>query len=83
MELGTIVKDGTWIQIEYIGDSKSGKTKIYEVFGKTDDYPSLAVIRWHPTWRRYALFPRENTYWEIKCLLDIVYFLQDLQEKKK
>lgn len=75
---GQIIEESQWIQIEFIGLSKSGKTKIFEVVSKNDEQTSLAIIKWHPTWRRYALFPKQDTFWEKGCLRFITKFLEKL-----
>jgi hypothetical protein len=81
MSLGTPIKDFKFIRIEYIGKSKTGKTNLYEVVAKDDAESSLGVIKWHAGWRRYALFPQPNTFWEVKCLEDITKFLNELWKK--
>ncbi len=52
------------------GVSKTGKTKIVNVYSKRHgDW--LAQIRWFGRWRQYALFPEKGTVFNLNCLNDI------------
>jgi hypothetical protein len=64
-----------WIKFEYAGQSKSGKTKIWEVqttYGKGGDI--LGIVDWSPHWEKYSFSPAPNTEFEEDCLRDIANF---------
>ena len=54
------------------------KTKTYEIVLR-DEHGALGGIRWHPSRRQYALFPRAGTVWEQTYLEEIVIWLARLQ----
>lgn len=72
--------DGTWIY--FLLTSKSEKTARYNVVAKEGEI-ILGEIKWFGRWRKYALFPNENTVFESKCLNDIFNFLNYLMQKRK
>jgi hypothetical protein len=65
-----------WIRIVETGKSSSGKTKIYEVQDRFYPERILGMIKWLPSWRRYAFFPEPETFYEEQCLKDIALFLE-------
>lgn len=60
-----------WIGFEERA-SKSGKTKIFDVFTVEEpNHFKLGEIKWHGAWRRYAFFPSPDTLFEPTCLRDL------------
>jgi hypothetical protein len=72
-----------WITIQEVDSSPSGKTKIYEVITNDTIVPILGVIKWQPTWRKYAFFPYGDSFYEEDCLKNIVEFLEELKLERK
>jgi hypothetical protein len=72
------VRDFKWICILEESLSKSGKTKIFLVLNKLQNIP-IAEIRWQPKYRKYALFPLVDSYFEETCLENIAVFLKELK----
>ena len=78
-----VVYDGKWVSIlKTVPRSPSRKTGVYEVVTK-ETRSVIATIHWYVPWRKYALFPREETVWETTCLHEIVVFLDELMEERK
>ena len=76
-----IDKHYKWIRILEIGRSKSGKTLIFSVINKMYK-EQLGEIRWRPSYRKYAFYPIEETYYERDCLKNISDFLKELEERR-
>lgn len=53
------------------------KTKVWEVNGQTGWM--LGTVKWYPSWRRYAFFPREasSLVFDPDCLFTIAKFCED------
>lgn len=71
-----------WIDFDYIGNSKSGKTKVWRVLTK-DSNLLLGYIKWYAPWRKYSFFPESNTIFEETCLNDIANFCRDQKKELK
>lgn len=72
----------TWIEFKLVGESKSGKTKIWDVI--TKEFPTkIGQIKWHAPWRKYSFFPESDTIFEEICLNDIANFCKSQKEKSK
>lgn len=53
------------------------KHKSYAIVNnKTEE--QLAVIGWSKQWNKFCIFPGKNTFYDSKCLLEIVQFIQQL-----
>jgi len=65
-----------WIDIDNVGKSKSGKTDIFNVYGK-DTRSLLGHVSWFAPWRRYCFHPSQNTVFEQDCLKDIANFIEE------
>lgn len=55
--------------------TKSGKTQIWNVTAKADDF-TLGQVRWFARWRKYSFFPAPDCVFEETCLGDIGDFLK-------
>ncbi len=69
---------GAWVYIDFLCNSKSGKTKIYQVISIYGSF--LGDIKWWCSWRKYAFFPAPDTLYEQDCLRDITKFLEELKK---
>lgn len=56
------------------------KTKVYDVFG-TNPENSLAKIKFYPQWRTYSFQPYSGTIFDIKCLTEIILFIEKLNSE--
>lgn len=60
------------------------KTPIYHI--ETLNGIPLGEIKWYGAWRKFCFFPYEETVWDMKCLTDIIKFLdktnKEWREKK-
>jgi hypothetical protein len=71
-----------WLLIRPIELSKSGITKIYNVYPKESD-SALGQIKWFARWRKYSYFPNTGTLYEEKCLRDLATVIEDLTKQHK
>ena len=71
---------GKWIYVDFLCESKSGKTNIYQVISNGIH---LGDIKWYASWRRYAFYPNEETVYEKDCLRDIANFLAMATQEHK
>lgn len=62
-----------YLNFRFIGNSRSGKTDIYEV---TNHECKIGEIRWYSVWRQYCFFPCECTLYNKGCLRDIANFME-------
>ena len=63
-----------YIAIWLAGYSKSGKTRVWRVGSKGDDY--LGTVKWFGRWRAYTFYPEPDTVFSEGCLNDIASFLR-------
>lgn len=71
-----------WLKFNHSRNSKSGKTKIWEVLTTYDD-SLLGIVGWFGRWRKYSFYPAPNTVFEKDCLRDIADFCETETEKHK
>lgn len=77
LKLETVMKkEKEWIKFDFVGTTPSGKTKIWDVVLK-DQSVIGGQIRWWGAWRKYAFFPKSQTYYEADCLRTIARFCED------
>lgn len=72
--------EGKWVYLEFIEQSKSGKTEVHMVHSKQGNL-MLGMIKWEGPWRGYAFFPFDNTLYEQRCLRDIAGFIETLNRE--
>lgn len=70
---------GEWCKMVDMGESASGKTKIWRVEPK-DGETFLGRVSWYAPWRKYAFSPWSGTLYEPDCLRQIANFCE-LQTK--
>lgn len=63
-----------YITFEDIGTTPTGKTRIWNIWSKTDD-SLIGQIRWHGAWKRYCFFTGEASIFEQDCLRHISEFI--------
>jgi hypothetical protein len=66
-------RDKPNLRFEETGDT--GKTKTWCVISNHSGQ-DIADIRWYGAWRRYALFPEENTVWDNNCMSEVCTFIE-------
>lgn len=76
-----------WLEFKEIEQKKQNggykrKTKEFHVLSKFSR-ETLAVIKWHSSWRKYCFFPAENTIFDTSCLAEIVKFICDLMVERQ
>lgn len=71
--------NGTWIYFELIEEKP--KTQVWKVM--TKEHCFLGIIKWLPSWRKYAFFPEEQTIYENICLNEIANFIGRLMDERK
>jgi ABC-type uncharacterized transport system ATPase subunit len=77
-----IEKSYKWIIIRKVRDSKTGKTKIFNIINKKNSY-TIGEIKWNGGWKEYCFYPAKKSFYEETCLRDIAGFLEELKKKKK
>lgn len=82
-----------WIQA--VEEPSTGKTKRFRIEKKAETGPGwnpdwglpnglrLGIVKWHPSWRRFAFFPYDETLFEPDCLRDIADFCEGETKKRK
>lgn len=71
----------SWLIFRDSGQSKSGKTKIWDVCSRTNQI--LGLIFWYAPWRKYVFGPENGTVFDEKCLIDIAGFCQEKTREHK
>jgi len=66
-----------YVDFELFSESKSGKTKIWNVVTQIGS-KILGTISWYGAWRRYCFYPLfgDITIFEETCLRDIADFIE-------
>lgn len=64
-----------YTDIVHVGDSKSGKTKIYEVRNAIKPTERIGTIRWNGERKQYTYFASMEVY-DQRCLWAITKFLE-------
>lgn len=71
----TVIQEGKYINFCLV--ELKPKTKVIDVVTQEDDLV-IGTIKWYPQWRKYSLFPAENTIFETVCLKEITDFIMNL-----
>ena len=64
-----------YIEIVEVGTSKSGKTKVWHVRNKGNEFDVPGVIAWNGGWRKYVFYSNE-AYYDWQCLRQIADFIE-------
>ena len=70
-----------WLNVVEVGDT--GKTSIYEVRTKDAEPKVIGHIKWFGQWRKYALFPTNDSVFEPECLEDLADLLRKLMDWRR
>lgn len=65
----------THIVFKEIGESNSGKTKVWNVINTGGQFV-LGSVKWWAPWRRYCFFPVAGTAYDKSCLREVADFLE-------
>lgn len=57
------------------------KTEVWGVVSKRTGM-ELAVVKWFAPWRRYALFPSDDTIWDAGCLFAVQEHIEMLHRMR-
>lgn len=71
-----------YVRFTTLGESKSGKTKIWLVQNAKSGCP-LGHIQWRGGWRAYVFHPANDTIFDTKCLSEIAAMLAAATLAKK
>lgn len=69
-----------WIDFVYSGQSKSGKTEVWDVMSKRHGF-RLGTITWSGRWRCYVLNPDAKMMFDKTCMNDVIDKLDELNKK--
>lgn len=58
------------------------KTKVYELCNSQNERDYLGEIKYNTKWRKYCFYPIDYTVFDSKCLMDIVKFINTLNEER-
>jgi len=65
-----------YIDIVHVGNSPSGKTKIFHVVNKRDpEHDVPGVIKWSGAWRKYV-YHSDLAFYDAQCLRQIADFIE-------
>ena len=71
----------SWLRVVEVGNT--GKTSIYEVRTKDPEPKIIGHIKWFGQWRKYTLFPTNDSIYEPTCLNEIADLLRKLMNDRK
>lgn len=72
-----------YLEFVEMGESPSGKTKIWSVMNSNDG-SLLGQVKWYGPWRKYVFFSEPNCIWSADCLEDLSKFVnQKMKEKQR
>ena len=66
-----------YITIKPHGVSKTGKTKVWEVFN-VKHHCLVGYIQWYGAFRKYCFYPTDGTLYDSDCMLMIADFLESV-----
>lgn len=76
------VEIGKYI-IAFVRTLDNRKTRVYELCNSQNEKIHLGEIKYNTGWRKYCFYPRDETVFDSKCLMDIVRFVDSLNTKRK
>ena len=74
-------QEKSYLEFRHTGDSESGKTRLFAVLNK-ENGSFLGGIKWHAAWRKYCFFPAKETIFDMKCLKEIMLYLDELMKER-
>lgn len=73
-----------YLDFLYIGNTKSGKTKIYSVRSSVTPSCKLGTVKWFSKWRKYCFFTEGfDSVFDDKCLDQLNDFIKQLNVEHK
>lgn len=73
----------TWVSFQIEDRRRGAKTDVWHVWSLKLPAAHLGIVKWFPTWRRYAFFPGAETLFDGTCLRDIAAFVESETEKQR
>jgi len=67
--------------LEFLEIKDTGKTKVFSI--KSKHGYVLGFISWYSGWRRYIFKPSNETIFDVKCLEEIILFINELMTNRK
>lgn len=72
--MGNPLKDKNNLRFDLQGTSESGKTKIWRVYNKHNDF-FLGKVQWYAPWRKYCFLPAPiESVFDANCLTEIAAY---------
>ena len=59
------------------------KTPIYEITNQQNELIKLGYVKYNSRWRKYCFYPNDETVFDDKCLIEMVKFLDYLNDIRK
>lgn len=59
------------------------KTLIYEIVNQKNEFIKLGYVKYNSRWRKYCFYPNDETVFDDKCLLEMINFLDYLNNARK
>ncbi len=59
------------------------KTPIYEITNQQNEFIKLGYVKYNSRWRKYCFYPDDETVFDDKCLLEMIKFLNYLNNERK
>jgi len=67
------LKTRAYLSFKEVGQSPSGKTRIWGVYAEGDD--QLGEVKWYAPWREYCYFQNSEIVMSSNCLTEVAVFL--------
>lgn len=77
--MSEIVYQGTYFIIVKC-KQENKKTNIYYIYPDRDIDILYGRIKWYNHWRKYCFYAEDNIIWDSKCLIELINFLDKLNE---
>ena len=69
------------VRFDLVENAPDG-TSVFNVYNIYDG-TLLATIEWFDKWKKYCLFPYEDTAWEVECLTEVINYINELMKYLK
>lgn len=77
----SVIFTGKYVTVSSLPLEWGAKTFRYKV--QTKEGLMIAIIQWYGRWRKYALFPMEQTVWEPTCLREMAMLVEQLTKAQR
>ena len=68
--------------IHFIKIEDKPKTSVWSCRNNKSN-EELGIIKWYASWRQYCYFPANNTLYSMGCMMDIIDFINELNNLRK